>query len=153
MLSKLTLKKRFRSIQKNFSFLQTRFLLLLQALLGRLGFKNVSFFHMSKTRQKEWEEKHKNWVQEYEWHKTKWTNLPALVHKSGSRTSLYDGQKFDPQYIDLLEDGWTHDHCEICWHTIYETDEPEHGFGYKNIEDSWICCKCFEQYTKPQNNP
>ncbi len=74
------------------------------------------------------------------------------MHKSGSRTSLYVGQKFDPQYIDLVDDGWTHDHCEICYKDLYEIEDPEHGEGYTNGQD-WICSECYLKYVANTSKP
>lgn len=41
-----------------------------------------------------------------------WKPRPALIDKAGQKW-LYTGQKYDPKYIQLIEDGWTHDHCEV----------------------------------------
>jgi len=69
---------------------------------------------------------------------------PALIDKSGGVSRPYVGQKFDPKYIDLIQDGWTHDHCEIC-HTKISADENDKSFtsGYFN-DGIWVCIRCYE---------
>ena len=80
------------------------------------------------------------------WHQEIWRPTPALIHKNGGRSSQYRGQKFDPEKIDLVPEGWNHDHCAICWWTLHETDEPENGVGYCNGANVWICSECFHQF-------
>lgn len=47
----------------------------------------------------------------------------------------------------LIYEHWDHDHCEICWWKLYESDVPENGIGYHNLEnDNWICTECYEQF-------
>lgn len=74
----------------------------------------------------------------------KWTPRPALIEKNGKTTWLYTGQKFDPNYISLVNDGWTHDHCQICSINISD-NENEYivTSGYFNGYD-WVCKSCFE---------
>ena len=43
-----------------------------------------------------------------------WKPRSALIERNRGTVWLYTGQKFDPKYIDLIEDGWTHDHCQVC---------------------------------------
>ena len=73
-----------------------------------------------------------------------WNPRPALIEKSGKTTWLYTGQKFDPKYIALVEDGWTHDHCQICSISISEK-ENEYTItnGYFNGYN-WVCKSCYE---------
>lgn len=74
----------------------------------------------------------------------KWRPRPALVDKNGKTTRLYIGQKFDPNYIDLVEDGWTHEHCQICFVSIGEHDNQyTQTEGYFNGYD-WVCKSCYE---------
>lgn len=27
----------------------------------------------------------------------------------------YDGEPFDPEVYELMEGGWDHEHCDVCW--------------------------------------
>jgi hypothetical protein len=74
---------------------------------------------------------------------TKWHPLPALIDKKSGSIHLYRGQRFDPLYFELDKEGWTHDHCIICFNRISETsDKP-----YFNDVD-WICKSCYESLFK-----
>lgn len=79
------------------------------------------------------------------WQETKWRPRPALVHRDGGRVSLYTGQGYDPDKIDLVEDGWNHDHCQICWWDLHEADDAEHGIGYSDGE-GWLCSECYNKF-------
>lgn len=41
----------------------------------------------------------------------------------------------------------THDHCGVCWQSIYETDNETEGFGYTNRYD-WVCQKCYVEHLR-----
>jgi len=73
-----------------------------------------------------------------------WKPRTALIEKNGKTSWLYTGQKFDPDYIELVEKGWTHDHCEIC--SISISDSKNHYTvtdGYFNGSE-WLCKSCYE---------
>ena len=87
-----------------------------------------------------------SWCLLQQWHEEKWMPTPALIHKKGGIRRQYRGQKYDPDKIDLVADGWTHDHCEICWWTIHESDNDNEGRGYRNEYNAWICTECYIQF-------
>lgn len=82
---------------------------------------------------------------------TKWFPRPALIDKNGKTSWLYTGQNFDPKLIELVQDGWTHDHCQICSTTISEVDN-EYSFseGYFDSYD-WVCKSCYDLILKSDN--
>lgn len=82
------------------------------------------------------------------WKRATWKPRDALVHKRGGATSLYLGQHFDPAKIDLVNGGWNHDHCEICWWTLCETENTEEGVGYTDGR-CWLCKECYSQFIEP----
>jgi hypothetical protein len=84
------------------------------------------------------------WARNQQWKKQKWVARAALVSKGS--TSDYVGQKYNPEHTKLVEDGWTHDHCEICWWSIHETEEPEHGVGYTTNGHKWVCTECYTHF-------
>ncbi len=46
-------------------------------------------------------------------------------------------------WIEANYDGkGSHDHCEICWWELFESDDSTHGVGYKN-NNQWLCSECF----------
>ncbi len=82
---------------------------------------------------------------ESSWERQAWFARNALVHGKGGRVSLYVGQKYDPAKIELVKGGWNHDHCQICWWDLYESEDPEHGAGYTNGGD-WLCSECYSKF-------
>jgi len=81
-----------------------------------------------------------------EWHHEEWKPTPALIHNKSGTSSQYLGQKYDPDKIDLAADGWTHDHCAICWWTIHESDNEDEGKEYRNEYNAWLCSECYKQF-------
>lgn len=82
----------------------------------------------------------------------KWFPRPGLKEKNTEFVSrLYIGQSYDKNQFDLVEDGWTHDHCEICFEAI-GGDESEYLEieGYFDGYD-WICKSCFEELVLADN--
>ncbi len=84
------------------------------------------------------------WAREREWVKLKWVKRAALSSKG--RVSDYDGQGYEPESAKLVEGGWSHDHCEICWWTLSESDNPEKGEGYTTDGHRWLCTECYEHF-------
>lgn len=84
------------------------------------------------------------WARLQQWEKRKWVARPALVSKGS--VSAFGGQRYDPAHSKLVEDGWNHDHCEICWWTLHESEEPEHGEGYTSDGHKWLCSECFSKF-------
>ena len=75
---------------------------------------------------------------------SEWKSRPALIEKNRKASWLYTGQNYDPKFIDLVEDGWTHDDCYVCSKTITDTkNEYTETSGYSNGLD-WVCKDCYE---------
>ena len=43
-----------------------------------------------------------------------------------------------------------HDHCLICYWTIFHTFDEESGFGYHYGGSTWLCNECYEQFITAQ---
>jgi hypothetical protein len=84
------------------------------------------------------------WARFQVWHKRKWRLRPALVSKGS--VADFKGQRYDPAHTKLVEDGWSHDHCEICWWTLHESEDPETGEGYTSDGHKWLCSECFSRF-------
>ena len=80
------------------------------------------------------------------WRAETWRRGPALVHRSGGRVSFYHGQRFDPEKIDLVADGWSHDHCLICCYRISDDDGLRDAFT--DGHERWLCAECHEQFIR-----
>ncbi len=80
-----------------------------------------------------------------------WKPRPALIEKIGKTSWLYTGQKYDPAYINLVEDGWTHDHCQICFVVICKNKTEDTLIdGYFDGYD-WVCKSCYERILASDN--
>ena len=86
------------------------------------------------------------------WRRERWQRRPALVHRVGGTVSLYHGQTFDPAKIDLVPDGWSHDHCAICWWTLGDSGSDEECIGYTDERGDWVCTECYQQFLVPNSN-
>ncbi len=88
--------------------------------------------------------------EEYEYFKDdvfeylQWKPRAALIDKNSKTSRLYTGQNYDPTFIDLVEDGWRHDHCGVCSITLTDfQNEFQQTSGYFNGYD-WVCKWCYE---------
>lgn len=78
------------------------------------------------------------------WTLRKWKPRAALVSKGS--LSDFHGQQYDSRYTQLVENAWDHDHCDICWWSLHESDDPVHGEGYTTDGHAWICTECFRKF-------
>ena len=46
----------------------------------------------------------------------------------------------------------THDHCQVCWWTLFDSEEAESGVGYVNENNCWLCTECYEQFINQNHN-
>ena len=90
-------------------------------------------------------------LRQIKWTYKIWETTPALIDKSGGSSRQYVGQNFDSKYFDLVENGWTHDHCEICFHTISNVESYGDTDGFKTENGDWICKECYNLFIKPDN--
>jgi hypothetical protein len=90
-----------------------------------------------------------DYLRQLNWTHKVWQPTPALIDKSSGLSRQFVGQRFDPHYFDLIPDGWTHDHCEICTQRL--TNIPDYGEpnGYEAENGDWICTNCFNLFITP----
>lgn len=91
---------------------------------------------------------------EHDWQPKRWTPQPALIEINGGSSQLYHGQKYDPQYFNLVDDGWTHDHCLICFQTISNNSDQNEQVvseGYTDQFNNWICHNCYSNFIQPKD--
>jgi hypothetical protein len=81
-----------------------------------------------------------------------WQRRPALIHRLGGTVALYHGQAFDPDTTDLVPDGWSHDHCAICWWTLHDSGSDEERIGYTDERGDWVCAECYQQFLATKSN-
>ena len=83
----------------------------------------------------------------FKWKKQKWSPSPALVDKSGNKSTKYSGQKYDPNSTQYKKEGWDDDHCEIYWWSLYDSPDEEGSTGYTNGYN-WICTECYVKFVE-----
>jgi len=86
----------------------------------------------------------------FHWEKHRWAPRDALARRSDRKLFLYSGQPYDPEQAELVKDGWSEDHCAICWWKLTASDSPEHGEGYTNGQD-WLCTECYQRFVNPEH--
>ncbi|GAA4316803.1 hypothetical protein GCM10023184_00170 [Flaviaesturariibacter amylovorans] len=79
-----------------------------------------------------------------------WQPSPALIEKKAGNARPFVGQSFDPAYFDLVQDGWTHDHCEICFVNLSDDTEAGETDGY-TADRQWICKTCHAKLFPPSD--
>lgn len=81
------------------------------------------------------------------WEYKDWKPSPALVDKNGFASNQYVGQKYDPNSLTVDKEGWTHDHCEVCWTRLCINKEECETSGY-NSANQWLCNSCYNRFIK-----
>ena len=82
-----------------------------------------------------------------EWTFQVWKPTPALIDKNGFASHQYRGQKFDPNYLTIDPQGWTHDHCELCSNVLCENEDDGETTGFVS-DNLWLCCRCYNSFVK-----
>jgi Zn-finger protein len=82
------------------------------------------------------------------WQKAKWQARPALVGKAHGTKRPYTGQAFESKDYEIVPDGWSHDHCDICWWTISVSEKEEDGTGYTDGRGNWLCMDCHDRFVQ-----
>jgi hypothetical protein len=89
-----------------------------------------------------------NHLRQLEWTFKKYHATPALIDKSNGSSKRYVGQGYEPNYFVLVQNGWTHDHCEICSTPLCENPDAGEIEGY-NTSSDWLCKICYEHFIEP----
>ncbi|WP_309714512.1 hypothetical protein [Armatimonas sp.] len=84
-------------------------------------------------------------LQEQTWEWATYRRCDALVSLDGRQLTPYTGEPFEPSEFQVVEHGWTHDHCGLCNWSIGESDDPRDGTGYTGGK-RWLCTGCFERF-------
>lgn len=53
-----------------------------------------------------------------------------------------------PERGTVMQGGWDHEHCAICWATIFRQTDPVAMFS---APDHWICRRCYESFVVPRS--
>jgi hypothetical protein len=85
------------------------------------------------------------------WTRTKWKPRVALVDRKSGSSTPYSGRPYDARHFQVIEGGWSHDHCEICWWTLRDSEDEEEGIGYTDGAGDWLCIECFRKFIENED--
>ena len=83
------------------------------------------------------------------WRQATWQPSDAARYKPGSLVQPYEGEDYDPANAEVVEGGWDHDHCELCWWELDGRDDPVHNTGWVSETDVWVCNECYQRFLRP----
>lgn len=84
------------------------------------------------------------WFKQFNWTKEIWTSKDALIDKEGGITHLFYGQVYNKTKFDIIKNGWTHEHCDICFSGVRNGD-----ICYTH-EGEMICDLCYIDFIKEE---
>jgi len=81
-----------------------------------------------------------------EWQKVTFVPSDAVeIVTDDSRIMLRELEEGeDPVHGRLVEGGWDHEHCALCWRTISAREEDDNT-GYRNGRN-WLCSFCYQRF-------
>lgn len=86
-----------------------------------------------------------------------WGNLVELVLNT---SIIWKRVKFEPSdsiihhpdgRVEIVKDGWEHEHCEICSQTISQYKMNKNSYSYVSKKDNWLCESCYEKYVQEKS--
>jgi hypothetical protein len=114
--------------------------------------ESVILLHGNEWKLKDVEDEVRYWTKE-NLIKEKYLARDALVDRIGGSSRPYSGKRFDEKNFRVVEKGWAHDHCEICFWTLRESEDEDEGTGYTDGNGNWICIECFEKLLNQKSEP
>jgi hypothetical protein len=83
------------------------------------------------------------WCRNQKWRKQSFIPRDAVKQKHSVTERQSSGAV--PTGGEIIKDGWEHEHCQVCWWKIRESNNPEIGIGYTN-GNQWLCSECYGQF-------
>lgn len=53
-----------------------------------------------------------------------------------------------PEDLEVVPDGWDHEHCELCWEKIGLGGQAQ---GYVSRNANWVCASCYTAFIEPRS--
>jgi hypothetical protein len=79
------------------------------------------------------------------WEKTDFHASDAVRVDIGNGMSMIRPIDNTEKEASLIENGWDHEHCELCWEKIGYGGQAS---GFYSSEKNWVCENCYENYVK-----
>jgi hypothetical protein len=79
-----------------------------------------------------------------QWQRTRFEPRDAV--RSMRHDVIYmKARSSEPAQGELVEGGWDHEHCEICWVTLGAGGTPD---GYVSKGTTWVCERCYDAFVQ-----
>ncbi|CAA0117553.1 hypothetical protein [Zhongshania aliphaticivorans] len=88
-----------------------------------------------------------SWCREQSWIKQKFTASDAVKQKNHWRK--YIPGEVIPKGGEIVPKGHDHEHCQICWWSISESEDPTKNQGYVSGHH-WVCTECYGNFIQPK---
>lgn len=82
------------------------------------------------------------------WKYTQFHSMPAIRFASGGTVYMQKADGSKPGDGEVVEGGWDHEHCRICWEKIGIGGQSS---GYVSDDDVWACARCYERFIEPRS--
>jgi len=63
-----------------------------------------------------------------------------LNEEGGTCYAPFRGQPYDPNACELIEEGWDHEHCDVCNTRIEDSDSYWTNDGPEHVD---LCINCY----------
>jgi hypothetical protein len=81
-------------------------------------------------------------------HGDPWNLADIKDNIAWAKTINWTRSKWKPN-AKLVESGWKHDHCGICWWTLGASEKEAEGTGYTDQSSyNWLCLECYDLFVK-----
>jgi hypothetical protein len=84
------------------------------------------------------------------WRQATWEARDTVRYKPDELVRPYEGKGYNSDNAEFVKGGWDHDHCELCWWTLDDRDDPAHNTGWVNDNDNWLCNDCYARFIQPR---
>ncbi len=82
-----------------------------------------------------------------EWRLVEFQPVDAIERVAGDGRILAKATSDDAS-ASVVEGGWDHEHCDICYEKIGAAGLPK---GWTSASDEWLCEVCYEAYLEPRS--
>lgn len=83
-----------------------------------------------------------------QWQRARFEPENAVRSNRNGAIYLKKVDAFEPVEGEIVERGWDHEHCAICWETLGPGGQPE---GYVSEGATWVCERCYDAFVQPRS--
>jgi hypothetical protein len=82
------------------------------------------------------------------WHKARFRLMDAIRFRRKGSIVMTKAEESEVAGAELVDGGWDHEHCKICWDTLGQGGEEE---GYLREDGIWVCRRCYDTFVEPHS--